>query len=643
MAEEAKQSENNQKSDQDKLKDAREKFKWVKEHSFEKEWRDNAMKRLKYFTGEDQGWEDEGARAKLEAEQRPALTLNRINPIIRLICGSRPLVETTYLAVEEGDLQTASILNACKDHVEDKNNWDYLEEKWLTLAVILDRACIFIMPNDDRDIRGDIELVLEDGWNVYPDPDSVRKDRQDGQWLFLVKNVSKEWLLNKFPKKKEEIDNLAQYSENSSTIQSKDTDPVDRYKDIADYYNPETKKYSVVYFWYKKYEKATKIIDMASSRVMDSPLSKREAEKRIEELGATDRFTVMEREYTRVYYKLYTNDILWEEGVNPWERKDGKRTVLSDNIPVVIFEPDRIIFGTKQELMSVIDPLMDPQRYHNKLASSILSIINTTAKSGTDYERGAISPLNLKKLEDSGSKPGVNIEWEKDALSGNKVRKREPTVIPTAEMAMSKEFTKELLDISGVESLVSTERLGKGASGIAIDLKQRQGGNVISWIYRSFSFFRHVLAEYERDAIQATYDYEKVVRIRGTKAKYIRINEQIYDEFGGIEQVLNDVTSGQYDIQVREKESIPTLRLERLKHFSETVKSGALQLPPQVMVKIYLELMDDPDLKEMVEKELGEFMEQQRQMLAMQAGQGGGMPPGIPPGPRIQPQAQAGM
>jgi hypothetical protein len=152
------------------------------------------------------------------------------------------------------------------------------------------------------------------------------------------------------------------------------------------------------------------------------------------------------------------------------------------------------------------------------------------------------------------------------------------------------------------------------------------------------------MAEFERDAIQTLYDYEKVIRIRGKKGKYIRINEQSYDEITGVSKVLNDVTTGDFDIQIREKESLPSIRVERLRSFAEMVKSGALVLPPEVISEIVLNLMDDPDLKDEVENLMGEFMMKQQQAM----GQGG--PPGMPTGQMAapspmpaQPQPQPGV
>ena len=605
------------------LDQARQFWKRVKDHEIEKKLRDEAIKNIGYFTGEDQGWDDDGARATLEGEGRPALTLNRTHPIIRLICGARPKAKVTYMPTEQGKEQTAAVLSSCKDYVDDSNMWEFKEDDALFRSLVLKRAIIELRPNYSRDPRGEIDLHLVNSNDVYCDPDSEERDRSDQQHMIVVKNVSKQEARRMFPGKKTEIENLSGYIVNPSTSESRDTNPNDGYADSqADYYNSDTKKLSLIYYWYKTYEKVTKIVDATSGKVNDSPLKKAEADQKIAEVGGSERFKAIEREFVRINWIVFSHDIEFERGTTPWERKDGQNTKLAENFPFIIEELDRIVFGLRQYLIDFMFMLRDPQKYHNKLASSILHIINTQAKGGYDYETGSLSPENKRKLEDFGSKPGVNIEWETGALSANKVKPRTPGVMPQAEMATAESMSRELLDISGVESLISTKSLGKNASGKAIDIKTQQGGNIINWIYRYHSFFMHQLAEYVRDAIQTQFDYQKVIRIRGDKPKYMTINQVKYDQQGGIQEVLNNVTEGKFGTKITEKEDVPTMKLERFKYFSEMVKSGLLQIPPTVMQKIVLELMDDPDLKEMVEQEMGDFMREQQQIAEQQAAQG---------------------
>ncbi len=628
------------KSDVEKLKEAREWYKYVREHEFEKNWRESSLKNLKYFTGEDQGWDEKGDRAALETELRAALTLNRIHPIIRLICGARPTIECSYLPTAgEESLSIASILNSCKDHVEDINKWTYMENDLFKKGVVLDRAVVEFMPEYSYpwDLRGDISLEDLDPYCVYLDPDSVRKDRTDEMKRIIVKNVYPDWAKSKWPEKKKQIEDMVYNIENQTPTQSRDTDPVDRYKDPPnEFYDKSSKKMSLIYYWYKTFEKATKIVDKTTGAVFDSTKKKDEAEKVLEENGITERFEVLERTYTRVHYQIFAHDILFEEGITPWERPDGQRTVLSDNFPQTIFEPDRIVFGSKQELIELIKMFHDPQKFHNKLASSIINIINSTSKSGVWFEEGAMSPEEEAKFRQHGSEPGYIAKFNPGGMA--KTQKQKPDVVPTAEMAASKDMAMELLDISGAKGLVAPETLGKNVSGKALGFHMGQGANTISYLFQSFAFFRNQVADYDRDAIQCQYDYEKIIRIRGPKAKYVTINQKQFDETGAIQRILNDISIGHFDTQIREKESSPTLRIERLKYFTEMVKSGALILPPEVINEVTLELMDDPDLKDKIENMIGELrMAAQQQAAAAGGGMpspgGGGSPRPAPPGP----------
>jgi len=253
--------------------------------------------------------------------------------------------------------------------------------------------------------------------------------------------------------------------------------------------------------------------------------------------------------------------------------------------------------------------LHDPQRFHNKLASAVIEIIGTGTKTGVDFEEGALTPTMAERFKKLGTKAGAAIEWTKGAISGGKFKYRNSTSNPQAEMLQAREMADSLLNISGVESLISTDSLGKNASGLAVDLKQRQGGNIISWVYESFRFFQYQLTEYVTDAIQVLYNYEKVIRIRGDKQKFITINKEVYDQTGGISEVLNNVTIGKYDFKIVEKDIMPSIRLERFRSFVELAKSGALAVPPEVMTKIILHLLDDPELKDIVEESMSEFYE----------------------------------
>ena len=122
------------------LDKARRRRSFLKTCEFEKNYRDRTLKNLKYFTGEDQGWDDKNARANLEAKGRPAITLNRIAAIMRLVEGNRPKTEASFTGIEDGDVETAPILTAAKDHIDRTNRWHFMENEWFKRGMILMRS-----------------------------------------------------------------------------------------------------------------------------------------------------------------------------------------------------------------------------------------------------------------------------------------------------------------------------------------------------------------------------------------------------------------------------------------------------------------------------------------------------------------------
>lgn len=591
---------------------ARKDWNYVKDCDQEKSFRKDSISDVKYFTGVDQGWDDDNARGQLLDEGRPAVTLNRVAPIYRLICGARPRIGVKFSPAEDGDLVSSSILESCKEHIEDNSMWKFNEADWFLNGLLTRRGIVEIEPDYSLDPRGEVVLTVQrNSHKYYFDPDAQKKDRSDGRFAFKEENISPEEAKRKWPHIVEKIENLVDYAKGEAlggtSFSSREAD---EYKDPrTNYYDNASKKLKVLYYWYKEKEIVVKLVDTETGKVYDSDKKRAEVEKEIKGTPLESRFIIREVEFTNVKYLIFTHDIELEKGDTPWNRRDGQVSFLSQMIPILCFEPCRIAIGVHEYLISVGEDLKDPQKYHNKLASAIIAIIGTSAHSGWEYEENAISPEEEKKLKKYGSKPGVNIKWKAGALTGQKARKIQPTSPPNAHIVEAREMAGEMLDISGVESLVNTDSLGKGASGKAIDLKQRQGGNIISWVYESYNFFQHVLAMWIRDAIQAMYDYEKVIRIRGTsKTQFVVINEQVYDEFGAISEVLNNVTMGRFDIKTSDKNMFATERQERFNQFTEMVRNGALQLPQEVLIKVVIYLMDDPELKELVEQSLSEYV-----------------------------------
>src|SRR5262249_39967768 len=65
--------------------------------------------------------------------------------------------------------------------------------------------------------------------------------------------------------------------------------------------------------------------------------------------------------------------------------------------------------------MGMVEDLLDPQREVNKRRSVFLHIVMTAANSGWIFPKGALSDEMKELLENEGAKPGIMVEYEREA------------------------------------------------------------------------------------------------------------------------------------------------------------------------------------------------------------------------------------
>ncbi len=347
------------------------KFRESRESEEEKEYRSTVKKNLPYFTGEDQGWDEFGDRAKKREEKRPALTMNRIRGIMRLITGARPKTETSFMPNEDGDKETADILNSCDDHIDRVNMWKFMEEDWFKFGSLLGRRVVEVKPDYSSNVQGEVKLQLHDGNKFYFESTSKDKDRSDSDDMFMVEYLSKNQAKRLFPKWKGKLDELVANQDGSvDAAQDRDSGAPDEYTDPrANYYDNATKKLCIVYHWYKERYTTTKILNLMTGEVQDGKQSAQDTQDEFEKDDMTQMFKAVPVDFVDVKYRIFCHDIELETGSTPWNRDDGVPTKLSNNFPFVIFEPERIVAGNQTKLTNLIDDLKDPQKYYNVLTS----------------------------------------------------------------------------------------------------------------------------------------------------------------------------------------------------------------------------------------------------------------------------------
>ena len=83
-----------------------------------------------FYLGGDNQW-DEATLSKLRAAKRPVLSINIVKRIIDIITGLQKSnrYEWKYLPTEETDIELTEILNQISKHIEDNNDFEFLESQ----------------------------------------------------------------------------------------------------------------------------------------------------------------------------------------------------------------------------------------------------------------------------------------------------------------------------------------------------------------------------------------------------------------------------------------------------------------------------------------------------------------------------------
>lgn len=172
--------------------------------------------------------------------------------------------------------------------------------------------------------------------------------------------------------------------------------------------------------------------------------------------------------------------------------------------------------------------------------------------------------------------------------------------VPAALMAESQIADQELKDVTGVYDASLGERSNE-KSGIAISRREQQTqlvnfnfpDNMAKGVMRTWEIFN--------DLIPEIVDTEQMVRVLGVDGAedYIKVNTVGMDENGN-PVIVNDMTTGEYDITVTVGPSFATQRQEASETYTQLIQA----FPPlmQVAPDLIMKAMDSPYSEEIAER-----------------------------------------
>lgn len=592
--------------EQSRLAVLRERFKSSIE--YERDWRDAAREDLEFYAGIQWGTEEVD---KLRRAKRPALTINKIRPMVNLLSGYQRLnrYEPDFLPRTADDLEKAKVAKGVTKYILDKAMFDSVESDAAVRTWLTGRGWYHVYwEHDWRSGQSDLAIKSISPFDIYLDPECTHDDLSDAEYIAHARWVSKEKVKRIYPEAADTVDGIiSRYDQDEEALEHIGTEPL--------WYTTDLQKCRLVTMWYRHYERDTVYVLPDGTEIPSDQMD--------DLLREVAQPKPLYRQSIRC--ATFVGDLLLEDIESPYKH---------NRFPYVLVTAYWL--GEGDIPAGLVRDLKDPQRELNKRRSQLTHILNTMANRGWLTRRGSLTPDQKQRLEMAGSTPGAVLEYE-----GDKPEPFATDSIPTTFFQTDAQNTNDIREISGInEAMLGMAPASQ--SGRAKELDQRQAVTSITLLFDKLRTAKLRMlrllwgGEGNVGLIPQFFTEPKVFRIISDagQPEFVGVNQPVQagiDPLTGqaVTTLMNDLSTFEFDMIITDTPATPSQRVAAFYALLEMVKSG-IPVPPDMVI----EASDLPQKEEL----------KARMQAAQQAQQapppqpGGEMPPGMPGAPPMAPQ-----
>lgn len=576
------------------------KFKdWFKaSSSATNDWRRKAREDCGFYTGRDQ-WSQKD-RASLAEKGKPAITINRIKPLLNVLSGYQRLnrYDIDFLPRTNDDMELAGVRKGITKYIMDTSDYDNEESDVFLDGALTGMGWFEVGYSFDYAAKdGDAFIRRVSPFDIYPDSESRDKYFRDMRYIIRARWVNKSELKRIYPDKADDIEaQNTVYDFAESEVGDRDL-----------WYQTETQKLRLCECWYK--QSITKHMYL----LRDGSVT----EKVVPEMLLAGQIVQqIDVPCDEVRMVSFFDNVMLEDMPSPYEHGE------LPFVPYVAY-----YLGEDDIPTGVVRDLKDSQREINKRRSQSLHILNSQSNSGWMAEEGALSKEQESALKKGASTPGAVITVGGGALTSGRVQRIDPPAPPVNVMQATQEAIAELPQISGInEALMGTD-ISNTASGRAIELKQKQAITHITTLFDNLRYSKKQIVyrlwgkRGAKGVIPQYYTEQKTYRIVGVggKPEFITVNQQqqAFDQrtMQVITTTLNDLSQGEFDVVIADTPATATQRTTQFYTMVDAVSK--IGIPGDLVFDILLDLSDVAQ-KEEIKKRYLERQQQQAQAAQQQ-------------------------
>lgn len=461
-------------------------------------WRIDAKEDYSFVEGYGQ-W-DQKQKEELLRQNRPALVMNSILPVINLISGQERAsrLGITYKPRGLDDDRFAQIANMAFRYASDSSELIFNVSDAFHDMVICGRGYLGVFMDFMREDEplGELSVRRIHPLTMFWDDNAQRYDKQDAGYLIWAKWVSEDLLRLHYPKAMENISHGEWLNLPAEQVGEESLDKNWRDKRMG--------KVRVLEFWYKTPKNVALMITPSGVQRFESFRDAEAARDTMTRMALESFATVPEMEIveriirdTRVAHLSYWKILR--------DRPSPYRHNLYPFVPLTAYAFD-------EKVMGVVRSLKDPQREKNKRWSQMLHMINTMAKGGWKIPKRSIAQDILNKWSTEAGKPGFWFEYNPIAGEPKEIQGQN---IPTSFVALMQIAEDEIRKTSGaIQELLGLARAGD-QSGRAIQTLQASGATILAPLFDSLVRSQKLLGDQTIQMIQQFYSPEKLIDILG--------------------------------------------------------------------------------------------------------------------------------
>jgi hypothetical protein len=561
-----------------------------------------------FYRGEQWHQEDEAA---LEAEGRPALTINTILPTINTILGeqSSRRADIKFKPRRGGDQEVADVLTKVFMQVADNNKLDWVENQVFADGLIMDGRGYFDVRMDFTDhVEGEVRITAKDPLDILIDPDAKDADPKTWSEVFETKWMTLDEIQEAYGEKKAEelrfiAENGNSFGRDSVEFEEQrfgDLDPDDDLfgsmvsPDEDDYGNIRSLR--VIERQYKIMSRVNCFVDpnTGDSREAPDAWNDRKIKKFAKEYG----LTVVSKMKRKVRWCVTCDKVVLHDDWSPY-----------NDFTIVPF----FAYFRRGRPFGVVRNLLSPQEQLNKIASQELHIVNTTANSGWMVESGSLVGMTADDLEEHGAETGLVLEYARGTTPPQKIQ---PNSIPTGLDRIAMKAAANIKAISGInDSMLGSD--SPEVSGVAIQAKQNRGAVMIQVPLDNLKKSRQYLAEKVLNLIQTFYSEQRLIQVTDESDPLKPREEVVINEMTPEGTIINDLTIGEYDVVIA---TAPARDSFDEVQFAEAIglRQAGVAIPDDAIIE-YSHLSKKGELAKRIRMMTGvEQSEEQMQAAAMQ-------------------------